>query len=109
MDNTLSTLGVCEKLSLSTNMIDKIYGISGMKNLRILSLGRNYIKQISGLEGVSDTLEELWLSYNLIEKLKVALYYLSTAIVSKHSIPGHQLSEEITRPLLEQQPHQGLG
>lgn len=51
-------------------MIDKIYGISGMKNLRILSLGRNYIKQISGLEGVSETLEELWLSYNLIEKLK---------------------------------------
>ncbi|XP_037030364.1 dynein light chain 1, axonemal isoform X2 [Bradysia coprophila] len=58
------------KLSLSTNMIDKIYGISGMKNLKILSLGRNYIKQISGLEGVAETLEELWLSYNLIEKLK---------------------------------------
>lgn len=41
-----------------------------MKNLRILSLGRNYIKQISGLEAVAETLEELWLSYNLIEKLK---------------------------------------
>lgn len=41
-----------------------------MKHLRILSLGRNYIKQISGLEPVADTLEELWLSYNLIEKLK---------------------------------------
>lgn len=30
-------------------MIDKISGISGMKNLRVLSLGRNYIKGISGL------------------------------------------------------------
>lgn len=73
MDNTLSTLSQCEKLSLSTNMVDKIYGVSGMKNLRILSLGRNYIKQISGLEGVADNLEELWLSYNLIEKLKVSI------------------------------------
>lgn len=51
-------------------MVDKITGLSGMKNLRILSLGRNYIKQISGLEAVAETLEELWLSYNLIEKLK---------------------------------------
>lgn len=63
-------LFVCRKLSLSTNMIDKIFGLSGMKNLRVLSLGRNYIKAISGLEGVSDTLEELWISYNLVEKLK---------------------------------------
>uniref|UniRef100_A0A182SJ34 Dynein axonemal light chain 1 n=1 Tax=Anopheles maculatus TaxID=74869 RepID=A0A182SJ34_9DIPT len=70
MDTTFSTLTACQKLSLSTNMIDKIYGLSGMKNLRVLSLGRNYIKAISGLEGVSDTLEELWISYNLIEKLK---------------------------------------
>ncbi|XP_055630366.1 dynein axonemal light chain 1 [Toxorhynchites rutilus septentrionalis] len=70
MDTTFSTLVACEKLSLSTNMIDKIFGLSGMKNLRVLSLGRNYIKAISGLEGVSDTLEELWLSYNLVEKLK---------------------------------------
>ncbi|XP_058059312.1 dynein axonemal light chain 1-like [Anopheles bellator] len=70
MDTSFSTLIACQKLSLSTNMIDKIYGLSGMKNLRILSLGRNYIKAISGLEGVSDTLEELWISYNLVEKLK---------------------------------------
>lgn len=51
-------------------MIDKISGINGMKNLKILSLGRNYIKQISGLESVAETLEQLWLSYNLIDKLK---------------------------------------
>lgn len=76
-------------------MIEKISGLNGLKNLRVLSLGRNYIKSFNGLvgvilqlhnidiqnykftferlffqEGVADTLEELWLSYNLIEKLK---------------------------------------
>lgn len=58
MDNTLSTLTHCEKLSISTNMVDKIYGISGMKNLRILSLGRNYIKQISGLVSILILLQQ---------------------------------------------------
>ncbi|XP_060530798.1 dynein axonemal light chain 1 [Cylas formicarius] len=70
MDNSLSALVKCQKLSLSTNMIEKIAGISALKNLKILSLGRNYIKSFSGLEGVADTLEELWISYNFIEKVK---------------------------------------
>lgn len=51
-------------------MIEKIAGVSALKNLKILSLGRNYIKSFSGLEGVADTLEELWISYNFIEKVK---------------------------------------
>jgi len=38
--------------------------------LKILSLGRNQIKNLTGLEAVGDTLEELWISYNNIEKLK---------------------------------------
>lgn len=102
MDNTLSTLAACEKLSLSTNMIDKIYGVSSMKNLRVLSLGRNYIKQISGLEGVSDTLEELWLSYNLIEKLKginclkrLRVLYLSNNLI-KDWVEFNRLQELVT-------------
>lgn len=70
MDNSLSSLTKCRKLSLSTNMIEKIAGISGLKNLKILSLSRNYIKSFSGLEGLAETLEELWMSYNLIEKVK---------------------------------------
>lgn len=37
------------KLSMSTNMIEKVTGLNGMKNLRILSLGRNYIKSFTGL------------------------------------------------------------
>ncbi|XP_075223833.1 dynein axonemal light chain 1-like [Lycorma delicatula] len=70
MDNSLGQLGKCEKLSISTNMIEKIGGLGGLKNLKILSLGRNYIKAFSGLEPVAETLEELWISYNLIEKMK---------------------------------------
>uniref|UniRef100_A0A3B4B932 Dynein axonemal light chain 1 n=1 Tax=Periophthalmus magnuspinnatus TaxID=409849 RepID=A0A3B4B932_9GOBI len=70
MDASLSMLSSCEKLSLSTNCIEKITNLNGLKNLKILSLGRNNIKVLSGLEAVGDTLEELWISYNLIEKLK---------------------------------------
>ncbi|CAB3255499.1 unnamed protein product [Arctia plantaginis] len=70
MDGSLSTLVTCEKLSLSSNMIDKITGIAGMKNFKILSLGRNYIKSLAGLDAVADTLEQLWISYNPIDKLK---------------------------------------
>lgn len=70
MDASLSTLSNCEKLSLSTNCIEKIANLNGLKNLRILSLGRNNIKNLNGLEAVGDTLEELWISYNFIEKLK---------------------------------------
>lgn len=56
-------------LALSTNNIEKISSLTGMENLRILSLGRNCIKKIENLEGVADTLEQLWISYNQIEKL----------------------------------------
>ncbi|KAJ0008530.1 hypothetical protein NQD34_015945 [Periophthalmus magnuspinnatus] len=70
MDASLSMLSSCEYLSLSTNCIEKITNLNGLKNLKILSLGRNNIKVLSGLEAVGDTLEELWISYNLIEKLK---------------------------------------
>mmetsp|Transcript_24028 Transcript_24028/g.65010 ORF Transcript_24028/g.65010 Transcript_24028/m.65010 type:complete len:128 (+) Transcript_24028:518-901(+) len=40
-----------------------------MKNLKILSLGRNQIKKIEKLDDVADTLEELWMSYNQIGSL----------------------------------------
>lgn len=70
MDASLSTLSNCEKLSLSTNCIEKIANLNGLKKLKILSLGRNNIKNFNGLESVGETLEELWISYNLIEKLK---------------------------------------
>jgi dynein light chain 1 len=66
---SLSTTISCRHLALSTNSIEKISSLSGMDNLRILSLGRNLLKKIENVEVVADTLEELWLSYNQIEKL----------------------------------------
>lgn len=38
--------------------------------MKIIALGRNSIKGFSGLEPLGDTLQELWISYNLIEKMK---------------------------------------
>ncbi|XP_077477281.1 dynein axonemal light chain 1 [Stigmatopora argus] len=70
LDNALNKIPCCEKLSLSTNCIDKITNLGELKNLKILSLGRNNIKAFTGLDAVGDTLEELWISYNLIEKMK---------------------------------------
>eukprot|EP01137_Pigoraptor_chileana_P026449 Opistho-2@7731 len=70
MDANLSILISCEQLSISTSCIEKISNLQGLKNLKILSLGRNNIKKLEGLEPVADSLEQLWLSYNQIEKLK---------------------------------------
>ncbi|NWS33338.1 DNAL1 protein, partial [Polioptila caerulea] len=88
MDSALSALVNCEKLSLSTNCIDRIANLNNLKNLRILSLGRNNIKNLNGLEAVAETLEELWISYNLIEKLrgirvmkKLKVLYMSNNLV----------------------------
>ncbi|KAK4025814.1 hypothetical protein OUZ56_014860 [Daphnia magna] len=70
MDTVMLSFIACEKLSLSSNNIERIANLGSMKHLKILSLGRNSIKSISGIEAVSETLEELWISYNQIEKLK---------------------------------------
>ncbi len=59
----------CRHLALSTNCIEKISSLSGLDNLRILSLGRNLIKKLENLDAVADTLEELWISYNQIGSL----------------------------------------
>ncbi|KAL9880555.1 dynein light chain 1, axonemal [Glossina fuscipes] len=88
MDGTLATLLDCRKLSLSSNMIEKIAGIGNLKNLRILCLARNNIKALSGIEPLSDTLEELWISYNIIEKIKPieSMKALKVFYVSNNSI-----------------------
>lgn len=41
-----------------------------LKYITRLSLARNNIKKIAGLEEIAGTLKELWLSYNMIEKLE---------------------------------------
>ncbi|CAD51149.1 dynein light chain 1 [Plasmodium reichenowi] len=69
LDNSINTLEKCKRLSLSTNRIEKLIPMSGLKNIEILSLGRNCIKKIQYLEDISGTLKQLWLSYNYIDKL----------------------------------------
>ncbi|KAH8393637.1 dynein light chain 1, axonemal [Drosophila serrata] len=88
MDPVLNSLTECQKLSLSSNMIEKISGISGMKNLRVLSLARNNLKALNGIEPLADTLEELWVSYNNIEKIKplevmkaLKVFYISHNVI----------------------------
>ncbi|XP_075246498.1 uncharacterized protein LOC142339996 isoform X2 [Convolutriloba macropyga] len=71
MDNNLALIAPnCERLSLSTNQIEKIQNITSFKKLKSINLSRNNLKNLMGLEAVGDTLEELFCSYNLIEKLK---------------------------------------
>ncbi|KAH8410226.1 hypothetical protein KR009_009383 [Drosophila setifemur] len=90
MDPILNSLTECQKLSLSSNMIEKITGISGMKNLRVLSLARNNLKTINGIEALGETLEELWVSYNIIEKIKpiesmkaLKVFYISNNVIKE--------------------------
>lgn len=48
MDSALNSLVACERLALSTNTIDRIIALSGLSKLKILSVGRNAIKKVSG-------------------------------------------------------------
>ena len=84
MEPTLNVLTACEHLSLSSNAIDRLIPLTGLKSLKVLSLGRNQLKKIEKLEDNAATLEELWLSYNQIDKLegltgmkKLRVLYLS--------------------------------
>nr|XP_034968600.1 dynein light chain 1, axonemal isoform X2 [Zootoca vivipara] len=103
MDASLSSLVSCEKLSLSTNCIEKIANLNALKNLRILSLGRNNIKNLNGLEAVGDTLEELWISYNLIEKLKGlhVMKKLKILYMSNNLVKDWEFQRLAELPLLE--------
>ena len=69
MDNSLSTLKKCKHLRMSSNAIAKIEGLAGCDSLQIISLGRNNLKKIEGLNDLSDTLEQIWISYNQIASL----------------------------------------
>jgi dynein light chain 1 len=96
MDQGLNQLANCRKLSLSTNQIEKIMNLGSLRNLEILSLGRNNIKKISGLDDVGSTLKELWISYNLIDKLDglQSCVRLNTIYISNNRIKNW---EEINR------------
>ena len=91
LDASINTLKKCKHLRLSTNSIDKMIPLD-LDNLEILSMGRNQIKRIEGLDNVKDTLKQLWLSYNGIavlagvEKLvNLEVLYLSNCKVASWS------------------------
>lgn len=88
LDNTLNSLVACETLSLSSNAIDRLIPLNGMKSLRILSIGRNQIKKIEKLDDVAETLEQLWISYNQIASLDglQGLTNLTTIHMSNNNI-----------------------
>jgi len=69
MDNKLNDLTACTHLGLSTNCIDRIQPLPGLKNLKILSIGRNNIRKFEKLDDIAGSLEQLWISYNSIDKL----------------------------------------
>ncbi|PSC71349.1 Diacylglycerol O-acyltransferase 2B [Micractinium conductrix] len=69
MDSSLSALRACRHLSLSTNNLDKIGNLAGLDALQVLSLGRNCLKKLENLEAVAGTLQQLWISYNQVDRL----------------------------------------
>eukprot|EP01064_Diplonema_japonicum_P022169 TRINITY_DN31855_c0_g1_i1.p1 TRINITY_DN31855_c0_g1~~TRINITY_DN31855_c0_g1_i1.p1 ORF type:complete len:241 (+),score=52.07 TRINITY_DN31855_c0_g1_i1:79-801(+) len=89
MDKELQTLKKCQVLRLSTNCIEKIGpGLNALQHLEILSLGRNKIKKLENLD--LPNLRELWISYNLIDKLSgldklrnLQVLYMSNNLVGK--------------------------
>jgi len=90
MDKVLCKLVQCERLSLSTNAIDRIQNLSADMPLKVLSLGRNNLKKLDGIEPLAATLEQLWVSYNSIDKLsgieactKLRVLYMSNNKISE--------------------------
>ena len=105
IDSSVGTLAACERLSLSTNMIDKMFPLSGMSSLKILSLGRNNIKKIEKLDDVAGTLEQLWMSYNTISSLDgvLPLTNLRVLYMSQNSIKDWGEIEKLAAlPALEE-------
>lgn len=86
--------------------------MAGLDSIKVLSLGRNQIKKFEGIEAVADTLEELWISYNLIEKLsgldkatKLKKLYMSNNLIEKWSeIEKLQANPELEEVLFQGNP-----
>jgi dynein light chain 1 len=106
MDSALGQLGNCRKLSLSTNSIEKIMNLGQLRNLEILSLGRNAIKKITGLDEVGATLRELWISYNLIERLDglQSCLRLQVLFISNNRVRSWDEVGRLVRPTQSQLP-----
>jgi Leucine-rich repeat (LRR) protein len=66
-----------------------ISNLQAFKNLKTLSLGRNNLKTLQGIEAAAETLEQLWISYNQVKTLTK-----STTLYSK------KLNQSITYNLI---------
>ena len=68
-----------------------------MKSLKILALGRNQIKRIEKLDDLADTLEELWISYNLIGSLDglAQLSKLQVLYISNNGLKSYDELEKL--------------
>lgn len=117
MDPSLNQLVKVRHLSLSTNCIDKMISLPALKHIEILSLGRNVIKKIAGLEEIGATLRELWISYNSISTLDglTPCVKLTTLFISNNKIKDWselaklQANPELTNILLTGNPlYEGL-
>ena len=73
--------------------------LGSLSRLRILSLGRNKIKAINGLDDVAGTLEELWISYNEITKLDglASLQKLQKLYIARNLIESWDELDKIVR------------
>ena len=71
-----------------------------MKSLKILALGRNQIKRIEKLDDLADTLEELWISYNLIGSLDglAQLSKLQVLYISNNGLKSYDELEKLVSP-----------
>ena len=111
MDGNLNNLKKCQHLSLSTNSIEK-FGNLTLPELKILSIGRNHIKKVDKIEGIAGTLEELWMSYNVLNGLdglasckKLQVLYLSNnKIKSWDELDKLQANPELRDILLISNP-----
>ena len=122
MDSSLAALRACRHLSLSTNALDKIGNLAGLERLEVLSLGRNCLKKLENLEAVAGTLQQLWVSYNQIDRLvrprpprASCPPFRSESIPYRHTralcrLAGrHRKVRPAARAVRQQQPAQGVG
>ena len=92
LDESINQFENCTKLSLSTNAIERMISMPKLKQIRILSLGRNNIRRFQFLDELAGSLEELWISYNQIQSLegiqactKLHTFYISNNKISNWS------------------------
>ena len=59
-----------------------------LQNIKILSLGRNQIKSLRFIDDLAETLEQLWVSYNQIDRLDnmANLQKLHTLLIANNKI-----------------------